>query len=479
MEINKNKEFLDIASKAIMNYYESIMPIKDFDDLKKIKIEPFNLEEAAVSIMSDIRKTGCYTTYDFLADIKYYVDNTKIRDFIEQYIKQSYLYDLIDDGCSGIDYNTFSEISNILNSVESGLKEYDISLKKIFGQLNISGENLNLFLSGKEEDFKRFQEIEFDLSNDVDKISYMLIMCLYAYYISFVIEKPSPGVQGPFHYLLVKTLGQLNIKKFYELKSLHLDKYYMWKDYILDNITKSLQIMIRDDVDPFVRIVYVMTISDIIGMDSLNHYFHIINSRQSYSDKYRNQVIYFLKLEEYSVIRPYYEEYCKTHNIPVEKAYYIGQNITKVVEEHENRLLVTKNERPDADKNEHFCLALDFGKVEEIYNRLNGCYISSDTDINLFCYRLTGKNRPKGELSKIHWIADIKSLVLFIKRVLRQNYGSWKKTCMFFDCGSEVLSENRLKVTASRILGSKGLIYDERNLVELDEILGTILNTSK
>lgn len=48
-----------------------------------------------------------------------------------------------------------------------------------------------------------------------------------------------------------------------------------------------------------------------------------------------------------------------------------------------------------------------------------------------------------------------------------------------FDCGSEVLSENRLKVTASRILGSKGLIYDERNLVELDEILGTILNTSK
>lgn len=54
-----------------------------------------------------------------------------------------------------------------------------------------------------------------------------------------------------------------------------------------------------------------------------------------------------------------------------------------------------------------------------------------------------------------------------------------EKTCMFFDCGSEVLSENRLKVTASRILGSKGLIYDERNLVELDEILGTILNTSK
>ena len=77
IEINKNKEFLDIASKAIMNYYESIMPIKDFDDLKKIKIEPFNLEEAAVSIMSDIRKTGCYTTYDFLADIKYYVDNTQ------------------------------------------------------------------------------------------------------------------------------------------------------------------------------------------------------------------------------------------------------------------------------------------------------------------------------------------------------------------------------------------------------------------
>lgn len=53
------------------------------------------------------------------------------------------------------------------------------------------------------------------------------------------------------------------------------------------------------------------------------------------------------------------------------------------------------------------------------------------------------------------------------------------KNMHVFDCGSEVLSENRLKVTASRILGSKGLIYDERNLVELDEILGTILNTSK
>lgn len=66
MEINKNKEFLDIASKAIMNYYESIMPIKDFDDLKKIKIEPFNLEEAAVSIMSDIRKPGVIQLMIFL-----------------------------------------------------------------------------------------------------------------------------------------------------------------------------------------------------------------------------------------------------------------------------------------------------------------------------------------------------------------------------------------------------------------------------
>lgn len=478
MDNNKEKDFFYLAMK-MANLYSRLLR-KNCIYLFAPEDTVYNFEEAAVSIMMLFNKKGKYTTQDFLADMQYFANKPDNKASINSFYEQISMYDIFDDN-SELDYDTYNTISNTLNKINIGLKEDGISIKNIFRKFNVDEEIIDIFLNGKKEDIERLNNYKLNFSPDNNKAVYTIIL-IYGYCKSFIHNNSTDEQNSTVHQSLPdklhQTIVQYSIKYFYQLKNKRLEKYHIWRNYVFNNLHKILSTIHGKDEcieDIHEKLICILTFYDGTYMNSLDYYFNVINSLQ-HSHEYKAYLTSLLKSDQHSAIRPYYIEYCKKHNIPIETARYIGQNITEAIEQKEVRLFNLKNEKIDKNKDNHFNLTLNTDEIETIYNELKGYYIAPDTDIHLFCYRLTGKIRPQGGLSKIHWIADSKSLTLFIKKILPQSYGSWKKTCEFFVCDSETLTQEKLKVAASRILKNNNtLISNETNLVKLEKILDKIL----
>ena len=136
--------------------------------------------------------------------------------------------------------------------------------------------------------------------------------------------------------------------------------------------------------------------------------------------------------------------------------------------------LEAQKENPDPNVDGHFGLALDAETIEDIFNHLKGMYLSPDTDIWLFCYRLTGKGKPE-KLLVINWIGGDKSLAFFINK-LGLNKLYWKKISAFFNLSGKEIKESTLKSIHSRLFKPDGeLDSDDKNTLQLKNILEKII----
>lgn len=128
------------------------------------------------------------------------------------------------------------------------------------------------------------------------------------------------------------------------------------------------------------------------------------------------------------------------------------------------------SESPDKDTEQHFGLALKSSEVEYLYNELKGTFLDANTDIRLFCYRLTGKGKPD-KIENLKWIADDKSLGVFIQTLGVSKEKCWKKTESFF--GTKT---NNIKTSYSRNTDPKGILQtNETNSKKIYNIVKKIL----
>lgn len=128
------------------------------------------------------------------------------------------------------------------------------------------------------------------------------------------------------------------------------------------------------------------------------------------------------------------------------------------------------SESPDKDTEQHFGLALKSSEVEYLYNELKGTFLDANTDIRLFCYRLTGKGKPD-KIENLKWIADDKSLGVFIQTLGVSKEKCWKKTESFF--GTKT---NNIKAYYSRNTDPKGILQtNETNSNRIYNIVKKIL----
>ena len=129
------------------------------------------------------------------------------------------------------------------------------------------------------------------------------------------------------------------------------------------------------------------------------------------------------------------------------------------------------SESPDEDKDQHFGLSFKSETVKYLFDNIKGAYIDPDTDIRLFCYRLTGKGKLD-KISYLKWIADEKSLAFFIRRLGVSKNNCWQKTEDFF--GNKA---NNLKTIYSRLVDTKGCLKtNETNLKRLEQIIDEALS---
>lgn len=128
------------------------------------------------------------------------------------------------------------------------------------------------------------------------------------------------------------------------------------------------------------------------------------------------------------------------------------------------------SESPDKDTEQHFGLALKSSEVEYLYNELKGTFLDANTDIRLFCYRLTGKGKPD-KIENLKWIVDDKSLGVFIQTLGVSKEKCWKKTESFF--GTKT---NNIKASYSRNTDPKGILQtNETNSNRIYDIVKKIL----
>lgn len=136
----------------------------------------------------------------------------------------------------------------------------------------------------------------------------------------------------------------------------------------------------------------------------------------------------------------------------------------------DDNLSYIDSESPDKDTEQHFGLALKSSEVEYLYNELKGTFLDANTDIRLFCYRLTGKGKPD-KIENLKWIVDDKSLGVFIQTLGVSKEKCWKKTESFF--GTKT---NNIKAYYSRNTDPKGILQtNETNSNKIYNIVKKIL----
>ena len=422
-EVLSNKDYWEFLTK--------ICPPKEiFKD-----VYPLNARVITLLLLTQTSDLPSYSEKDFKAECIYYADQKEYQKIITDIWKgQAVLNNL--GLVNFFDFETFKELSNIIKSVSSELEKLHTSLITILKGMGMDDKIIELFLSGKQEDWEILKALQVKLPEEIsfkNLVAVTIFIQLYFKVKSKEIEIPDIHIPIDNQNLDV-AFGAFD--KVYQMeKKKHPDDYNIWKNYIVDN-----QIIGSEIKDQKINILYNLTVIDGRYTDVLNRYFDVIYNI-NYSEAYRADIIKLLKNEEYAAILPYYGEYCKKHNISPYKYYYLGD----ISEKHEEiSSLSNINEKSDesegADIN-RLSMPQNFNnsKIDKLSRLLAASGLIEAKEREYLSYFLGSGNTALKKSEPITWLGTRYSLKYFIDKLYYNGKQSnrWKSVANIFKVSTQ------------------------------------------
>lgn len=426
------------------------------------ELQPLNAKESTLLLLLRMKKNLPLSARDFIATCLWSIKRNEFKRLIVFLQEESNIYKLTDTEYRKIikDFDSFKELSIIVRFVFKSLKKLEIDALQIFKDLYIDDEIVKALLSGEKDDWVKYKDWEINHPEEIKEKTCIALMIFVLTFLK-IKERNIPPIKGEIPSLFMYIDATIGCRVYEKVKSEYPDDYRAWRNYITDNI---LSIFDRKNANMPINIYGIIELG---YKNYLENFFDVIYNKH-YTNDYRKNITRSLKRKEFAAILPYYEEYCKENNISPDRYYYLGD----IPEKHEEsrRLSFIDSESPDKDTEQHFGLALKSSEVEYLYNELKGTFLDASTDIRLFCYRLTGKGKPD-KIENLKWIADDKSLGVFIQTLGVSKEKCWKKTESFF--GTKT---NNIKASYSRNTDLKGSLQtNETNSKKIYNIVKKIL----
>ena len=469
-------KFIDDYNK-IQNDEKSIEKIAAL--LNQSVVEPHNIQEATFLFMMLSQACNKHFQFkDFIAQALYVVNECgqEMSEKLENLSINGMLTAPYDETPNELDYDTFLFMSDLAKKTIKTMEGCVPEPRNTLRLLKLDDKSIDLLLHGEEEDWL---EMKNRLANDSEDMNRKKLLFLTLFAMAQVEKTSIVKEMSMAEAKIMSVLALIPYTFFQRAKTEYPDDYTVWKNFVLKDFDYTF-IQIDSNTmqeDGIAKALVLFTWVDSNYKNFLNNLFNVIYNN-NYSEGYRTSVLQMLQDKDFNKpILPYYSEYCEKHNIDIESRIYLG-DIPEInadeTKNHDYVLSKIKQENPDPNVDGHFGLALDAETIEDIFNHLKGMYLSPDTDIWLFCYRLTGKGKPE-KLLVINWIGGDKSLAFFINK-LGLNKLYWKKISAFFNLSGKEIKESTLKSIHSRLFKPDGeLDSDDKNTLQLKNILEKII----
>lgn len=454
-----------LSNKKIHEFIaEQIPPKEIFKD-----IYPLNARVVTILLLMQTTESPFYSEKDFLAECMYFVNQKEYRKVITDIWRDTSIFSNLGfNSIFDIDFNTFEGISRIIQLVASELKRFHKNPMELLKSTEINDKIIELFLSGKQEDWERYRKLNIELPEEMSLKSLLVITIIIRLYIKIKPEEIKVPDNGNLIDISQQGIAMGVFDKVFQMeKEKHRNDYNIWKNYISDNLIIESEIN-----DQQIRILYTLTMIDGRYINILNSYFDIIYNI-NYSEAYRAYVIKLLKNEEYAAILPYYEEYCKEHNISPDRYYYLGdippQNKESICSSPQNEIL-TESGSTDINR---LSMPKNFNndRIMHLSRLLSTEGFIDVKDINYLSYFLGSSNTTLKKSERINWLGTLASLKYFINQLYSDDkqFNKWKAISNIF----VVLSKGRcLKIKYSSIVGLSKSKYEN----EVDEKKKQLIN---
>lgn len=466
MESAHKFQIVDIVNERLDLLEEEIIKMSK-KELKKFNesLFPLNAKESTLVLVLLTNKFLPLGTQDFIAQCLYLINHKEYKKVLDRFQQNINILEFIDDEEDNDEENlkNIRKMSIILRFVNRELKKLNLNPLEIFRAMYIDDEITKALLSGRKENWIKYKDWKINFPEEMKEKTISALTIFVTLFLKIRLRSipVSQEEEASLTYLCYCAI--ISYKVYKKVQSEYPDAYRIWRNYVVTNKLAGYDFKNLD----IAQMLYWLEIVNMNYKNYLDNYFDIIYN-DNYTMEYRKNIIQLLEGKNVAGILPYYEEYCKENNISPDRYYYLGD----IPEKHEEsrRLSFIDSESPDKDTEQHFGLALKSSEVEYLYNELKGTFLDANTDIRLFCYRLTGKGKPD-KIENLKWIVDDKSLGVFIQTLGVSKEKCWKKTESFF--GTKT---NNMKASYSRNTDPKGnLQTNETNSNKIHDIVKKIL----
>lgn len=479
MESYHDYALLNIFKKGIDSLSgDDIKDICDINDFNEKSIYPKNDEEAVVLLFIQFDNYPLSLQDLFVQFIFYSKQHYKTSQQQSQ-IEYLNIYRKVTPTKQTTNLTDFLKLSQVVKVSAKKAEEIGLSIEQYLRPICFNDEAMNLLLSGKEQDWPRYKELEEEeMQHPAKRPTYHMLTCSFIFgYLASDHFVKNDKVQEKKN-SDTTTIGLQNsylllFRVYKKMQHNYPNAYSEWRNYILTlmqsesniYVIKQLENITEDGLTYF---LFYFTYIEIYKNELLAMYFDVLYN-PLYSEEYRKYMLNILQQKKYAIILPHHDQYCREKNIPLEQRYSLG-NTPDIPNKYIEDLSYIDSEKPDNNKEQHFGLSFKSETVKYLFDNIKGAYIDPDTDIRLFCYRLTGKGKPD-KISYLKWVADEKSLAFFIRRLGICKNNCWQKTEAFFGNNA-----NNLKMAYYRLTDAKGNIKtDESNIKMLDSIIANAL----
>lgn len=422
-----------LSNKKIHEFIaEQIPPKEIFKD-----IYPLNARVVTILLLMQTTESPFYSEKDFLAECMYFVNQKEYRKVVTDMWRDTSIFSNLGfNSIFDIDFNTFEGISRIIQLVASELKRFHKNPMELLKSTEINDKIIELFLSGKQEDWERYKKLNIELPEEMSLKSLLVITIIIRLYIKIKPEEIKVPDNGNLIDISQQGIAMGVFDKVFQMeKEKHRNDYNIWKNYISDNLIIESEIN-----DQQIRILYTLTMIDGRYINILNSYFDIIYNI-NYSEAYRAYVIKLLKNEEYAAILPYYEEYCKEHNISPDRYYYLGD----ISEKHEEiSSLSNINEKSDESEGtdiNRLSMPQNFNnsKIDKLSRLLAASGLIEAKEREYLSYFLGSGNTALKKSEPITWLGTRYSLKYFIDKLYYNGKQSnrWKSVANIFKVSTQ------------------------------------------
>lgn len=473
MESNHNYAF-------VTYFFESLNLYSVWKDVIEPSY-PVNAEEASLSLIVQSKVCPSFRLQDWLAQCIFASNDDKKFQELRLLNNNINLCQNINPEAYKTDLESFLKLSQTIKSIVKEAEQTGLSPERFLKPLCFNDEAMILLLSGEEKDWPRYKELEEEKMQQTtqEPTRQMLVHSNLLIFLSGVSVGKAAVHEGKnqdninqndevidIDYIILKLLLLFRVYK--KIQNDYPDDYKKWRNHVLALEQYNITQFMDELKDKEKLLLFVFRILEIHQKELLNICFDVLHN-PLYSQQYKEDMINILQKKEFTILLPYYYQHCQEQNIPLEQRYSLGNTPNEYIV-HED-LSYIDSERPDKNKEQHFGLSFKFDTVKYLFDNIKGTYIDPDTDIRLFCYRLTGKGKPD-KITYLKWVADEKSLAFFIKRLGVSKINCWQKTETFFGNNA-----NNLKTIYSRLTDAKGNIKtNEANIKMLDPIIAKALN---